>query len=55
MYTSLSYNFNMNYINPQTYLDAVDTVLALDEVPEDALSNLLGGMNSDEYGGYTID
>ena len=49
MYTSL------NYLNPQIYLDAVDAVLAWDDISEDALSNLLSGMNSDEFGGYCID
>ena len=48
---------SLNYLDPQTILRAMDAVLAFDdEIPEeDALSNMLSGMNSDEFGGYYVD
>jgi len=46
---------SLNYLSPQAYIDAVATLLDLDDIPEYALSGLLENLTPEEYGGYCID
>jgi hypothetical protein len=45
----------INFLNINAYLDAVASLLDLDDIPEDALASVLKGMTPDEYGAYCID
>lgn len=45
----------LKYLDPQTVFDAVNSILSWDEVPDDALENILGSINADEYSGFCID
>ncbi len=45
----------INFLNINAYMDALASLLDLEDIPEDGLSSVLEGMTPDEYGAYCID